>query len=195
MILTTTEGQTNLPRYFTAVIGVLGRMKRGRLDVTLPDGRVFRASGAAPGYAAAIEVHNPDLFARTIREGDLGFCEAYMDAWFDTPDLQGLMDVILINNDSVGRGFPGQGLVKYFERFRHWMNRNTKEQAAKNISYHYDLGNEFYSAWLDDSMTYSSALYRSNNESLHEAQINKYASIMDRMGAGENDQVLEVGCG
>lgn len=187
--------QAKQPRYFSAVNATINQLKIGSMTFVLLDGRKFESQGKEPGPHGEIYVRNDDLFARILREGDLGFCEAYMDGWFDTPDLQGLMDVILINNDSVGRGFPGQGLVKYFERFRHWMNRNTKEQAAKNISHHYDLGNEFYSAWLDETMTYSSALYRSNNESLHEAQLNKYASIMDRMGVGENDHVLEVGCG
>ncbi len=187
--------QAKQPRYFSAVNATINQLKIGSMTFFLLDGRKFESQGKEPGPHGEIYVRNDDLFARILREGDLGFCEAYMDGWFDTPDLQGLMDVILINNDSVGRGFPGQGLVKYFERFRHWMNRNTKKQAAKNISYHYDLGNEFYSAWLDETMTYSSALYRSNNESLHEAQLNKYASIMDQMGVGENDHVLEVGCG
>lgn len=187
--------QAKQPRYFSAVNATINQLKIGSMTFVLLDGRKFESQGKEPGPHGEIYVRNDDLFARILREGDLGFCEAYMDGWFDTPDLQGLMDVILINNDSVGRGFPGQGLVKYFERFRHWMNRNTKKQAAKNISYHYDLGNEFYSAWLDETMTYSSALYRSNNESLHEAQLNKYASIMDQMGVDENDHVLEVGCG
>lgn len=187
--------QAKQPRYFSAVNATINQLKIGSMTFVLLDGRKIESQGKEPGPHGEIYVRNDDLFARILREGDLGFCEAYMDGWFDTPDLQGLMDVILINNDSVGRGFPGQGLVKYFERFRHWMNRNTKKQAAKNISYHYDLGNEFYSAWLDETMTYSSALYRSNNESLHEAQLNKYASIMDQMGVGENDHVLEVGCG
>ncbi len=183
------------PRYFTAVNAIIKQLKIGSMSFALPDGRQFHSKGKEPGPHGEIIVRNNDLFARILREGDLGFCEAYMDGWFDTPDLQSLMDVILINNDSVGRGFPGQGLIKYYERFRHWMNRNTKEQAAKNISYHYDLGNEFYSAWLDETMTYSSALYKLPNESLERAQKNKYASIIDRMGAGEGDHVLEVGCG
>ncbi|MEM7268377.1 MAG: cyclopropane-fatty-acyl-phospholipid synthase family protein [Pseudomonadota bacterium] len=183
------------PRYFNAVHSIVKGLKIGSMSFTLPDGRRFDAKGEQDGPHGEIIVKNNDLFARIIREGDLGFCEAYMDGWFDTPDLQGLLDVIMINNDSVGRGFPGQFLVRYYELFRHWLNRNTKEQAAKNISAHYDLGNEFYGTWLDETMTYSSALYKSNNESLAQAQTNKYASIVDRMGAGEGDHVLEVGCG
>ena len=183
------------PRYFKAVLAIVRNLKSGSLTFVLPDGRRFETKGAAEGPAGEIIVRNPDLFGRMVREGDLGFAEAYMDGWWDTPDLQSLLDVVLLNNDNVGRGFPGQFIVRAYERLRHWMNRNTKSGSRKNISHHYDLGNEFYGAWLDETMTYSSALYRSNNESLAEAQINKYASIVDLMGAGEGDHVLEVGCG
>lgn len=183
------------PRYFSAVMAIVGDLKAGSMAFVLADGRRFDAQGDAPGPHGEILVRNPDLFARIVRDGDLGFAEAYMDGWWDTPDLQSLLDVILINNDSVGRGFPGQFIVRTYERLRHWMNRNSKSGSRRNISHHYDLGNEFYGKWLDETMTYSSALYRSNNETLAEAQTNKYASIIDRMGAGEGDHVLEVGCG
>ena len=85
MILTTTHGQTGLPRYFSNVFDALKTMKRGRIDIILPDGRHFRADGAEPGYVAEVHVHNTDVFARTVREGDLGFCESYMDGWWSTP--------------------------------------------------------------------------------------------------------------
>ena len=81
MILTTTEGQKNLPRYFASVMDMLKHLRCGRLDIRLPDGRVFRAEGPEPGPVAEISVHNVDLFARLIREGDLGFCDAYLDEW------------------------------------------------------------------------------------------------------------------
>lgn len=183
------------PRYFGAVKGIVAGLKKGGMTMVLPDGRRFETVGAEPGPMAEMIVRNNDLFGRVIRDGDLGFAEAYMDKWFDTPDLQALLDVIMINNDSVGRGFPTQGFVRMFERLRHWMNRNTKSGSAKNISAHYDLGNEFYATWLDETMTYSSALYRSDNENLVEAQVNKYASICDRMHLSDGAHVLEVGCG
>ena len=90
-VLTTTKGQTGLPRYFSAVHEVASRMAAGRLDFCLPDGRRFRIEGKLPGPAAEIDVHNPDVFARLIREGDLGFCDAYLDGWWSTPDLQALL--------------------------------------------------------------------------------------------------------
>ena len=195
MILTSTEGQTKLPRYFAAVFDVMKTMKRGRIDVILPDGRHFRAEGPDAGYVAEITVHNDDLFARTIREGDLGFCEAYMDGWWSTPDLMAFMDLVHDDAEDMYDGFPGQFLVRFYERMRFWMQGNSKTQAKKNISYHYDLGNEFYSLWLDDTMTYSSAKFDTGQQSLEAAQIEKYKSMVDQMGAQPGDHVLEIGCG
>ena len=183
------------PRYFQAAYGVIKGIRVGSMAFALPDGRRFEAKGTEPGPHGEIVVRNPDFFGRLIREGDLGFAESYMDGWWDTPDLQALMDVVLLNNDSVGRGFPGMFLLRSYERLRHWMNRNTKSGSAKNISHHYDLGNEFYSAWLDETMTYSSALFRKEGEPLSAAQANKYDSILNLIGAREGDHVLEIGCG
>lgn len=195
MILTMTEGQTDLPRYFKAVFDIMLTMTKGRIDVILPDGRHFRAEGAAPGYVAEIHVHNSDVFARMIREGDLGFCESYMDGWWSTPDLMAFMDLIHDDADSMYNGFPGQFLVRFYERMRFWMRGNSKKQARKNISYHYDLGNEFYGLWLDDTMTYSSAKFETGQESTEAAQREKYKSMVDQMGARPGDHVLEIGCG
>ena len=195
MVRTDTKGEANLPRYFPQVFAMAQKMPRGRLDIVLPDGRIFRAEGADPGPVAEVEVHNADTFARLVREGDLGFCDAYLEGWWSSPDLQAFLDLMHEDNEHLYDGFPGMGLVRAYERLRFWMNRNTKKQARKNISYHYDLGNEFYSLWLDDTMTYSSALFRSGQESLEAAQTEKYASMVDQMGVKPGDHVLEIGCG
>lgn len=195
MIFTTTDGQANLPRYFASVFAQLQRMEAGQLDIRLPDGRVFRTKGVNPGYVAELDIHHPDCFARLLREGDLGFSDAYLEGWWSTPDLQAFMDLIHEGHDTVYDAFPGQMFVRAFERLRFWMNRNHRDQARKNISYHYDLGNEFYALWLDPSMTYSSAIFASGQESLEAAQTAKYASMVDRMGVQPGDHVLEIGCG
>ena len=195
MILTDTRGEQGLPRYFAQVFAMASEMPVGRLDFHLPDGRVFRAEGARPGPVAELHVHNPDTFARLIREGDLGFCDAYLESWWSSPDLQAFLDLLHAGNDELYDGFPGMGLVRAYEKLRHWMNSNTRRQAKKNISYHYDLGNDFYGKWLDDTMTYSSALFRSGQESLEAAQTAKYASMVDQMGVRPGDHVLEIGCG
>ena len=182
-IKTTTHGETGLPRYFQAVFDQAGRMEHGRLDMVLPDGRIFRTEGPKPGPVAELHIHNTDIFARLIREGDLGFCEAYLDGWWTTPDLQAFMDLVHADNEEVYDGFLGIKLVRAYERLRFWLQSNSRRQAKKNISYHYDLGNEFYGLWLDDTMTYSSAKFETGQESLEAAQIAKYASMVDQMGA------------
>jgi cyclopropane-fatty-acyl-phospholipid synthase len=194
-ILTTTKGQTGLPRYFATAYDVARRLQYGRLDFVLPDGRRFRAEGAKPGPVAELVIHNPDTFARLIREGDLGFCDAYLDGWWTTPDLMAFMDLIHQENNDVYDGYPGMGLIRAYEKLRFWWQSNSKTQARKNIAHHYDLGNDFYQLWLDDTMTYSSALFHSGQESLEKAQEQKYASMIDQMGAKPGDHVLEIGCG
>ncbi|WP_372574469.1 class I SAM-dependent methyltransferase [Ruegeria jejuensis] len=195
MILTSTHGQKNLPRYFTQVMKMLEHMNSGRLDIVLPDGRVFRSEGKLPGPVAQIDVHDPDIFARLVREGDLGFSDAYLEGDWSTPDLRAFMDLVHLGNETVYDGFTGQFLARAYERLRFWLQRNHREQAKKNISYHYDLGNDFYAAWLDDTMTYSSAIFETGQESLEKAQIAKYASLVDEMGAKPGDHILEIGCG
>ena len=194
-VLTTTKGQKRLPRYFATVFEMAKKLQRGRLEFGLPDGRQFRIEGAAPGPVARIDIHDPDLFARLIREGDLGFCEAYVEGGWSSPDLMAFMDLMHEGNSAVYDAFPGMGLVRAFERFRFWLQSNSKRQAKKNIAHHYDLGNDFYKLWLDDSMTYSAAIYRTGQESLETAQAQKYASMVDQMGAKPGDHVLEIGCG
>ncbi len=195
MILTTTEGQTDLPRYFAQVFKMLRRMECGRIDIHLEDGRVFRVDAPKPGPVAEVVIHDPDVFARLIREGELGFSDSYLDGAWSTPDLRAFMDVVHQGNDAVYDGFQGSALVRTFERLRFWLQRNHKTQARKNISYHYDLGNDFYSLWLDDTMTYSSAIFETGQESLEKAQTAKYASLVDEMGAKPGDHILEIGCG
>ncbi|MEP5168347.1 MAG: cyclopropane-fatty-acyl-phospholipid synthase family protein [Shimia thalassica] len=195
MILKTLEGQENLPRYFANVFEVAQKINTGRIDFVMPDGRRFRAEGTQIGPVAELIVHDEDTFARLVREGDLGFCDAYIEGGWSTPDLQAFLDFLQSDNDALYDGFPGMFFVRLYERMRHWMNRNTREQAKKNISHHYDLGNAFYALWLDETMTYSSALFKTGQESMEAAQTAKYASMVDEIGAQPGDHVLEIGCG
>lgn len=194
-VLTSVRGQKNLPRYFSQVFAIAGGLESGRLDMVLPDGRRFRAKGRNSGFAAELRIHNKDVFTRLIREGDLGFSDAYLDGWWSSPDLQAFMDLMYAGNDNMYNGFPGVFLVRAFERLRFLLQANSRRQAKKNISFHYDLGNDFYRLWLDETMTYSSAMFKTGQESLERAQMQKYASMVDQMGVSPGDHVLEIGCG
>ena len=99
-VLTSTKGQKDLPRYFAPVFEICKKLNHGRLDFRMPDGRVFRAQGQEPGQAVEMVIHNPDCFARLIREGDLGFSDAYLDGWWSVSDLQAFMDILLDRNDA-----------------------------------------------------------------------------------------------
>jgi cyclopropane-fatty-acyl-phospholipid synthase len=195
-VLTGVQGVHDLPRYFATAFEVARRLGEGRLDFVLPDGRRFRVEGKTPGIAAELHIHNADLFARLVREGDLGFCDAYLDGWWSTPDLQAFLDLVQRPaNNPVQDSYPGMSLLRAYERLRFWLQSNSRTQAKRNISYHYDLGNDFYRLWLDETMTYSSAIFENAQESLETAQRRKYASMVDQMGAVPGDHVLEIGCG
>ena len=194
-VATTVEGEAGLPRYFARIFEEARRMAYGRVDFVLPDGRRFRASGQNPGPVAEIVVNDPDLFARVVREGDLGFSEAYLEGGWCTPDLQAFMDLIHADNDDLYDEFPGMGLLRAWEKLRFYLQSNSKRQARRNIARHYDLGNEFYALWLDETLTYSSGLFQTGQESLEAAQMAKYASLVDQMGVKQGDHVLEIGCG
>ncbi len=194
-VITTTRGAKDLPRWFAASFEVLKGLGEGRIEIGLPDGRVFAVDGAAPGPTVRLDVINPDLFARVARDGEIGFCEAYMDGWWDTPDLQAFLDVLLTSRNWTNRMHPLAAAARSYERLLHWMRRNSPAQAKKNIAHHYDLGNGFYSRWLDETMTYSSAMFASEAEALEDAQTRKYASICDKIGARPDGHILEIGCG
>lgn len=195
MVLTSTQGQKGLPRYFKQVFDVARQAQHGRIDLVLKDGRRFRAQAPNSGPVAEVHIHDNGVFARLLREGQLGFCEAYLDGQWSTPDLQAFMDYFHADNDAIFDGFPGQKLVQMVEQFRFWLQRNHRAQAKKNISHHYDLGNDFYGLWLDDTMTYSSAIFETGQEDLEKAQTAKYKSMVDQMGVAPGDHVLEIGCG
>jgi cyclopropane-fatty-acyl-phospholipid synthase len=194
-VLTSVAGERDLPRWFGASFDLLRGIRRGRLDLALPDGRVFRIQGPEPGPAARLDVRDAGLFARVARDGEVGFGEAYLDVWWDTPDLMALLDVVLSNHDWVERSHPLSGLLGAYRRVNHWLKRNSRAQARRNIATHYDLGNAFYARWLDETMTYSSALFADPGEDLAVAQRRKYDRICDRIGVRDGVQVLEIGCG
>ena len=178
---------------FTAM--VLSGFKRGRLDMVLPDGRTLRFSGKEPGPEAEMIVHD-ETFARTVAaRGDIGFAEVFMDGKFDTPDLPTLLEYFNDNWEELGTLAIGGAIARFFANVRHLMRSNTKKGSKRNILAHYDLGNDFYSAWLDPTMTYSSAIFSSKDETLVDGQLAKYRAIARNLDLKPGQHVLEIGSG
>jgi cyclopropane-fatty-acyl-phospholipid synthase len=194
--ITDLKSAKKLPRWFHTVFSTVQCLERGRLEITLPDGRTFVAEGKEDGPLGVVHCHNNKTWGRTIRDGaDIGFAEAYIDGWWSTPDLHAVLDVSLLNNEEMARNLTMTPIARLVEGARHFMRRNTKSGSRKNIHAHYDLGNAFYELWLDSSMTYSSGLYSSPGDTLELAQYNKYAALCDNLGLTQDQTVLEIGCG
>ncbi len=174
---------------------IAARLHCGELTVTLPDGRLLLFKGAEPGPQAQIDVHDFGFASRLSDGGDLGFAEAYLRREWDTPDLAKFLELFAANYPVVQTLLAGKPLVRLWQMFQHFRRRNTKSQARRNIHAHYDLGNSFYGAWLDKTMTYSSAIFAAGETDLAAAQTRKYRALAEQTGIKPGDHVLEIGCG
>jgi cyclopropane-fatty-acyl-phospholipid synthase len=189
------ETLADLPRLVRLALGFAARLRRGTLDVTLPDGRVVRLGGIEPGPAAAMTVYNYSFATRLVNGGDIGIAEAYLNGDWDTPDLTQFLYLFCVNHDLIQAMLADKPLIRFVQMVRHWFNRNTRRQARRNIYAHYDIGNAFYSAWLDSSMTYSSALFEDDAADLTSAQKNKYRRLAEAIDLKPGQKLLEIGCG
>lgn len=176
-------------------LGFGAHLTRGTLDVTLPNGRRYRLGGREPGPAAEMTVHSYAFASRLINGGDIGIAEAYLHGDWDTPDLTQFLYLFCVNHDLIQSMLGNNPVMRLVQVVRHWFNRNTKRQARKNIYAHYDIGNAFYSAWLDPSMTYSSAIFEDGTQDLTAAQHNKYRRLAEAIDLKPGQKVLEIGCG
>ena len=185
----------NLPRMVRLALGYGAKLRYGSLEVTLPDGRIFKLGDNGPGPAAAMKVYRHSFASRLIRGGDIGIAEAYLRGEWDTPDLTQFLYLFCVNQDWIRSMLIGKPMVRAVQVVRHWLNRNTRRQARRNIYSHYDIGNAFYSAWLDPSMTYSSALFEEHTTDLTAAQNNKYRRLAEAIDLKPGQKLLEIGCG
>ena len=172
----------------------LDKLQKGKLLVTFPDYTERLFIGRQKGYEANIKLNNYKIFSKLTRKAATGLAESYMDGDFETKDLSKLL-LFSRDNESDFLKNKKNFIVDYCVKFKHFLNENTKKKSKKNIEYHYDLGNKFYEHWLDQSMTYSSAIFSPNNDNLYNAQINKYNQIAKPMNLSENSTLLEIGCG
>jgi cyclopropane-fatty-acyl-phospholipid synthase len=184
-----------LPRMVRLALGFGSKLRHGSLEVILPDGRTVRLGDNGPGPAAAMKVYDFSFASRLLRSGDIGIAEAYLRGEWDTPDLTQFLYLFCVNQDWMQANIIGKPLVRTVQTMRHWFNRNTRRQARRNIYRHYDIGNAFYSAWLDPSMTYSSALFEEDTTDLTAAQKNKYRRLAEAIDLRPDQKLLEIGCG
>jgi cyclopropane-fatty-acyl-phospholipid synthase len=172
------------------------RIQRGRLTVELPDGRREEFGTGAGGPGAELRIHDVRAVRRILLGGDLGAGEAYMAGLWSSPDLPTLAKVASINRDGLGltRGW-WRTPAKMLKTVAHRLRRNTIDGARRNIAAHYDLGNDFYRLFLDETLTYSSAVFETPDQPLADSQRNKYRRMAERAGLEAGQHVLEIGTG
>jgi cyclopropane-fatty-acyl-phospholipid synthase len=192
---TVADAVKDLPRLAQLAIGFAAKLKRGTLDMTLPDGRVMRFGGEEPGPAAAMTIKTYAFAWRLVNGGDIGIAEAYLRDEWDTPDLTAFLYLFCVNHELIAAMLGSKPGVRALQMIRHWFNRNTRRQARRNIYAHYDIGNAFYKAWLDQTMTYSSALFENRTDDLSTAQQNKYRRLAEAINVQPGQKLLEIGCG
>ena len=186
------------PRAARVVLGMLRRIPIGTLDLTLPDGSALRCgSGAAPH--AMLAIHDWSACAAVLKSGDIGFGESHIDGRWSTPDLVALLELLVANRNALDAAVRGTWWGRLQHVLRHRLRRNSRAGSRRNIHAHYDLGNDFYRLWLDESMTYSSALFAADSPgaapSLADGQAAKYQRVLDQLALPAGARVLEIGCG
>ncbi len=183
------------------VLDSLTSMPVGQLVLTLPDGTIEKNKSTVSGINADIAINSWNFFDRLVKYGAIGFAESYIAGEWTTLDLNKVIEWFIHNADE-STVFEGSkrrnNLLDLFHianNLAHKMRPNTIEIAKKNIHDHYDLGNEFFSLFLDETMTYSSAIFENKDQTLYQAQINKYENICRKIHLKEGDHVLEIGSG
>lgn len=194
-----------------AVLDAFAQMPRGQLRVELPDGtarlfgeKSFVAREIAPGVtnAAVLRVRRERFFSRCVLGGDIGFAEAFMDGDWNTPDLTALIGWFILNVDHAPTLSGSKraknlalNLLRFANRVGHLLRANTRENSRRNIAEHYDLSNDFFALWLDDTMMYSAAKWERADTTLREAQIAKNDALCRKLHLRPTDHVLEIGTG
>lgn len=171
-------------------------LERGSITGHLPDGTTRLLGGRAAGFDAVIHLKSWRALVRLATNGSVGWYQAWEAGEWDSPDLVKVFAVFGQNAHSLGSAGRAKSFWRLALKQAHWLNRNTKAGSERNIQAHYDLGNDFYAAWLGETMTYSSALYGPDRDTpLDAAQRAKIAALLDRTGISEGQSLLEIGCG
>ena len=175
----------------------LEEIEQGTFKLILPntEEKIMLHGKTNLNLEATLEIKSWKALWLIYSRGSLGFTEGYLENYWDTDDLMKLMDLISKNYNSFDRVNSGSGFWKLLTKFSHFRNENSLSGSKKNIHAHYDLGNDFYKSWLDETMTYSSGFFEGNSDSLKEAQNKKYKLILDTLDLPKKSSILEIGCG
>lgn len=167
----------------------------GSLELTLPSGRKVLLGEKGSGLDADLTLRNFKVIWASIRRGQLGFFERYMAGDVESKDPTAFFRFYLQNRGGLDKASTGVFFTSFFDKFWHKKRDNDREGSKDNIAAHYDLGNEFYKLWLDDTMSYSSAVFDGTGNSLEAAQRRKIAKILEAAEAAPGKSILEIGCG
>ena len=176
------------------VFNILKDIEFGYLELFNHDGKQYKFGNPKDSLKAKIIVKKSNFTFDLIKGGSVGFAESYMKNDFETDNLSNLIEITARNIMQIYKfsGLLDFPLINYVKNF---LIRNTKSRSKENISKHYDLGNEFFSLWLDKTLTYSSAIFDEQNKDLSNAQNNKYQKLIDLIKPNNGDKILEIGCG
>jgi cyclopropane-fatty-acyl-phospholipid synthase len=178
------------------LLGLLSQLRSGHLVLTLPNNEVKEFGNSTDQLHAEIQVLDWSVFKQILSHGDIGFAESYICGQWNTPDLKAVLELAIRNRAILEKAIYGSWLGSLAYRLKHWLRDNSKSGSRKNIHAHYDLGNAFYTLWLDPTMSYSSAWFaEGDKQSLMDAQRAKIKRILDSIRTKAGDQILEIGCG
>ena len=176
-------------------LDVLAQSKYGSICVYKDNKSIFSFKGELPGPDTNIKILKDKCISDFFLRGDLGWAESYVDGNWETSNLTDFLEWGARNFHEFSKYVRGKWFTILYLRLKHHLKKNSRTGSKKNISFHYDLGNSFYEKWLDESMTYSSAMFKDPKDNLHKGQINKYENLANITGVKENDKILEIGCG
>ena len=190
------EPRRKRPVFWEALLDKwLSRIEAGELRAVFPSNFQKVYSGGQVGPTADIQINSWKLVPRLLLSGDMGLAESFLSGEWETSNLTQLILLGDINERALGNAVTPSKFINSIEKLRHQRRDNSKRGSRRNIAAHYDLGNEFYSHWLDKSMSYSSALFTDFGEELEVGQNRKYQRLAKALKLKEGDQVLEIGCG
>ena len=176
------------------VFSSLKLIKKGHLILTNYDDEKYLFGDPSQKLKVKIKINKPGLTYQIVKSGSTGLAEAYMRGDFETDDLTNLIELTAKNINLVYK-FSGLLDFSLFNKIKNFLLKNNKSRSKKNISKHYDLGNEFFSLWLDPTLTYSSAIFDQKDNDLEKAQINKYKKLVELIKPKSGNKILEIGCG